>query len=134
MKIEIRKIPLEGFKVVESIEPKALDLETELVKFDGQIKLEAQISMITNTVTAEIELSADVMVSCSRCLGDIKQNINKSLRLSYSVEPGQLILDLSQDIREEIMLDYSLQPLCKPACKGLCPKCGGNLNESQCGC
>jgi uncharacterized protein len=27
-----------------------------------------------------------------------------------------------------------LQPLCRRECKGLCPQCGANLNEGECGC
>ena len=43
-------------------------------------------------------------------------------------------IDLDQDIREEIILDYPIKPLCRPDCKGLCPRCGKNLNEGGCSC
>ncbi len=134
MKIEVKKIPIEGLRIIENIEPKSLDLETELVKFQGPVKIEAHIYKITNAVTVDMNLSGVALVDCSRCLEEVKCNINKKLNLSYPVDPGQLILDLSDDIREEIMLDYSLQPLCKPACKGLCFKCGKNLNDGGCSC
>ena len=53
--------------------------------------------------------------------------------LSVNGERSRTI-DLDQDIREEIILDYPIKPLCNPDCKGLCPKCGKNLNEGGCNC
>jgi len=35
-------------------------------------------------------------------------------------------------VREYMLLEVPLNPLCKPDCKGLCPICGGNLNEEVC--
>jgi uncharacterized protein len=45
-----------------------------------------------------------------------------------------LAIDLNPDIREEIILVYPIKPLCSIDCKGLCPKCGKNLNEGKCNC
>jgi uncharacterized protein len=54
--------------------------------------------------------------------------------LNYSLDSSQQYLDLDQDIREEIILEYPLNPLCKADCKGLCPRCGKNLNQELCNC
>jgi len=35
-------------------------------------------------------------------------------------------------LREYLVLDIPSRPLCRPECKGLCPECGNNLNESTC--
>jgi uncharacterized protein len=43
-------------------------------------------------------------------------------------------LELLPAIREEVVLSQSLLALCKSECKGLCPQCGTNLNESSCQC
>lgn len=42
--------------------------------------------------------------------------------------------DLGAILREQIILGVPMQPLCKETCKGLCPKCGQNLNEGTCQC
>lgn len=45
---------------------------------------------------------------------------------------GQIdILPLVMDV---LSLSLSMKPLCRPDCKGLCPTCGCNLNESSCRC
>ncbi len=43
-------------------------------------------------------------------------------------------IDLSPAVREQILLSMPESPLCREDCKGLCPKCGKDLNESECGC
>ena len=37
--------------------------------------------------------------------------------------------DFENLIRDELTLQLSMIRLCKPSCKGLCQKCGVNLNE-----
>lgn len=43
-------------------------------------------------------------------------------------------LDLDELLREDILLELPSKYLCSEDCKGLCPKCGKNLNEGDCGC
>jgi uncharacterized protein len=43
-------------------------------------------------------------------------------------------LDLAEAIREEVVLAATQYVLCKPDCRGLCPQCGTDLNESTCEC
>jgi uncharacterized protein len=42
--------------------------------------------------------------------------------------------DLGEVIREQMVLDEPMKHLCSEDCKGLCQKCGKNLNEGTCGC
>ncbi len=44
------------------------------------------------------------------------------------------VIDLDPFVREQVVLSLPGYPLCMEACKGLCPLCGANLNESECGC
>ena len=43
-------------------------------------------------------------------------------------------LDLGEAVREELVLSVDPFVLCKPDCKGLCPKCGVNWNQQTCEC
>ena len=43
-------------------------------------------------------------------------------------------IDLSPAIREQILLSAPASPVCREDCKGLCPECGKDLNEGECGC
>lgn len=43
-------------------------------------------------------------------------------------------LDLSEVVRQGILLASPLHPLCRPDCRGLCPRCGADLNDGPCDC
>jgi uncharacterized protein len=43
-------------------------------------------------------------------------------------------LDLTLAVREQILLSLPAAPLCAEDCKGLCPECGKDLNDGECGC
>jgi len=44
------------------------------------------------------------------------------------------VIDLDPLVREQLLLALPRYPVCTESCKGLCPVCGQNLNERECGC
>jgi uncharacterized protein len=52
----------------------------------------------------------------------------------YPLEPEGEELDLSQAVREEVILAVNPYVECDPKCRGLCPRCGTNLNREVCAC
>lgn len=134
MNININQISSDGLNLQEKIEPAALDLDTDTVRFKEAINVTAGITKITNVVCVNLTLSGSMQMNCSRCLNGFEVDFKKDLRLDYLVDKSKPVIDLNPDIRQEVILDYSMKPLCNPDCKGLCPKCGKNLNEGDCGC
>lgn len=43
-------------------------------------------------------------------------------------------LSLEDVLREQVLLSLPARTLCKPDCKGLCPRCGENRNSNACTC
>ena len=43
-------------------------------------------------------------------------------------------LALEDVLREQVLLSLPVRTLCKPDCKGLCPRCGANRNLKPCSC
>ena len=43
-------------------------------------------------------------------------------------------LALEDVLREQVLLSLPARTLCQPDCKGLCPRCGQNRNETVCSC
>ena len=134
MRIDTRKIPDEGLTLSEEFSPAELDLDTEVIKLSGSIKAKAVISKSYDAIAVVLTLDAAMLVSCSRCLEEIDSAFHKQFELHYAVDKLDPVIDLDQDLREEIILSYPLNPLCDAGCKGLCPKCGHNLNEGGCNC
>lgn len=134
MKIDVNKIPIEGLTLVEELAPSKLDLDTDLIKFRAPVRIKADVSKITNAVTVRLALDALIRISCSRCLNEFEAGLKKDIELNYPVTKSVVSIDLNPDIREEVIVDYPMKPLCSLKCKGLCPKCGKNLNEGGCPC
>ena len=44
------------------------------------------------------------------------------------------VIELDPLVEEQIALALPPYPVCQDGCKGLCPVCGANLNEGECGC
>ena len=43
-------------------------------------------------------------------------------------------LELAPMLREQLILASPIHPLCREDCRGLCVRCGKDLNEGPCGC
>ena len=43
-------------------------------------------------------------------------------------------LDVDRLVYLEVLMSWPLKVLCKEDCKGICSRCGKNLNEGPCGC
>ncbi len=44
------------------------------------------------------------------------------------------VINLQPIVREQVLLSLPMNAVCKEDCRGLCTKCGQNLNEKECGC
>jgi uncharacterized protein len=51
--------------------------------------------------------------------------------IGYYQESGLLLEDV---VREQVLLSLPTRTLCTADCKGLCPRCGQNLNQAKCSC
>ena len=43
-------------------------------------------------------------------------------------------IDLREPLREQLLLHLPEYVACREECRGLCPHCGANRNETECGC
>lgn len=100
-----------------------------------------------DVVYIELQIDFDFFGFCDRCAEDFSKHY--SLELNRIVVPElesddvdydhyivveNNILDLDDLIYQEIQLFLPHKMLCRDDCKGLCTKCGKNLNVEQCDC
>ena len=104
--------------------------------------------VLTNTkkgILFEADGNTEAVYLCSRCLERVKVpiqfNINEMFYPSGSVENEKEAetfcddeMDLTDVIQRSILENLPMKVVCKEECKGLCPKCGKNLNEGDCDC
>ncbi|MCB1024394.1 MAG: DUF177 domain-containing protein, partial [Acidobacteria bacterium] len=137
-----------------SIKPENIEFESEFTKTEKEITFKGKLDNREAWALVEGEISADLELACSRCLGwvtkhfDIdfetafitaenfteEQEIELEVKgLEVSIFEGNKI-DLVEVAQEQILLSIPPQILCKEDCKGLCMKCGSNKNLDGCKC
>lgn len=99
-------------------------------------------------------LDGRIEVSCARCLEPVTIHIARAFDLLYrplaqekgsdevSINEAETEIsyysgegmELEDALREQVLLQVPLKVLCRPECKGLCPRCGVNRNLQTCQC
>ncbi len=105
---------------------------------EGIVYSEAGILHLRGTVTA------DMLCTCDRCgqeFESVKETVvNAVLAEEESEDNPEVFLltgyeiDLQELLSTCFVLDMETKFLCREDCKGLCPRCGRNLNLGPCGC
>ncbi|MDD5084880.1 MAG: DUF177 domain-containing protein [Candidatus Omnitrophica bacterium] len=134
MKIDISKLKDgESFDVEHSYDPKELNVVENDVLYASPLLLKGVVERFKDSILFRGELKAKVEMICARCLSAISKEIDETFDLFYPVKGGKTI-DTTDEIRETVILSYPVKFLCREDCKGLCPVCGNNLNETKCKC
>ena len=149
------KIPSELFALAESSRP-VLSAGPDDYAFAQPVAWEVDV---TNTGAAFLvsgQARGSAEVACSRCLEGVTYDLEGDIEGYFLIEgapdeeydddddvpgadefdvlPADHIIDLEPLIRAALIMDAPNMPLCRDDCAGLCPVCGANLNEGDCGC
>ncbi len=153
MLVEWSQIPPEGLDLEVREEPCWEGVEglwLSLAPVEAFFHLEREV----NGILASGTFSTTAVVLCSRCSERVSVPVADSFSILYTearevfrdeeveLSAAELDVDTMQDnrldltrlLRENVLLNLPLQPLCRADCRGLCPHCGVNLNESSCQC
>ncbi len=109
------------------------------------VTLNGTISNTSSLIRFEAEISFQFDALCDRCgkptVKTYKVDVSKSLATSIEGEDSDTILlvpDMKLDVDDflytEVVVNLPLKHLCSEDCRGICCKCGKNLNEGNCDC
>jgi uncharacterized protein len=91
--------------------------------------------VVSGRVVLRGKVGTPLALQCGRCAEFFSTWIADSDFLrDYPLREGQQELDVTEDLREAVLLHMPTYPICGDACRGLCPRCGRNLNEGPCAC
>ena len=133
MRISVSRVPFEGLRAETRYEPKALDVDRPDIRASQPVTVSSFIMKADDALVVEADIRGQLELACGRCLATFALPIHTTPTLTYQVEPADVV-DITDDVRQEILLTYPMIPLCSPGCKGLCRRCGQNLNEQRCVC
>lgn len=101
---------------------------------EGTITLTGEHSAVV-----EGEVVFNVKGECTRCLEQTQKVFTAEFYESVSPEEEVYpikndVVDLSKIVDDTVMMNMPITFLCSEDCKGICLKCGVNLNDSDCKC
>jgi len=162
MLIEIQELELHPVDFREEFSPGAIDLGEEVrqrtpLRSEGRADLVEEHHgkhKVVQDIRLKGKLDTSLEVACARCLEPVVQDVARDFDLLYrplgtdagheelSVTDAEAEIGYYQGegllledvLREQVLLAVPLKTVCRENCKGLCPHCGTNLNDSRCAC
>ena len=163
MEILIEQIPEDGLILKFEKSESAFPVLSEMVTngecdFKVPIRTALRALRIAEIVEIEGDVASTVWLPCSRCLKPVETSLNSHFSLTFMHQPAESEqedesrevelnademgmvyfqgdkISLIDTIQEQVLMEFPFRILCKHGCKGLCPNCGADLNETPCDC
>jgi uncharacterized protein len=109
-----------------------LDRTGEMVAVRGQIRSAARLECVRCLRSFDLPVATDLTVVANRAGGRGRPDADLEGDDMKFHDGRQL--DLRGEAREALLLELPITPHCRDDCRGLCPRCGADLNEGPCGC
>ncbi|MBE6982568.1 MAG: DUF177 domain-containing protein [Ruminococcaceae bacterium] len=114
---------------------------SEPVVAEGVVRNTAGVLVMTGTIRTRIH------GVCDRCAGEFSRDVELPVdvvlvqELANEENEDEWVFPLEGDtadlediVRNVFVLNMDSKLLCKPDCKGMCCRCGKNLNDGPCSC
>ena len=107
---------------------------------------DVQVTRVQGGFLVQGRLESQLSLECVRCLESfvfpVILELEETYRLSNAAAKAGVVytvgddgwIDLAPLVREQAWITIPMKPLCSPDCRGLCPRCGANLNLEECDC
>jgi uncharacterized protein len=162
MQFTVADLERESIQFSVALPPTAIDFGGEAEQV-GDLAAEGRAEVLhehrgPKEIVADIRLKGSFRgafeIPCARCVEPVQEALSGEFDLLFRpsgvdatgsehaistpeteigyYENGGLALE--DVLREQVLLSLPARTLCQPDCKGLCPRCGQNRNETACSC
>ena len=128
--------------VDEPVEGLALELAT--VPEDTPIEADLLLESVIEGILVSGPLRGAMRMSCARCLKTFERPFDVAVHELFIRDrhdegdeyplPDDGAIDIEPMVRDAVLLQMPFSPLCRPDCRGLCERCGGDRNLGECTC
>ncbi len=136
MQIEVSRVSDDGSTFEGEEDASILELvPADGVTPEGPVRYRLFVQFLKPQLIVSGAVEVALRGECSRC-GSFFSTLARdpAFLRDYLLQDGQRDVDVTPDLREAVLLNLPANPLCSDLCKGLCPRCGRNLNEELCEC
>ena len=146
--LDLVRLSREGSLRVEGrIPPDAPLWEDTGIRLTEPLRVDLRASEAqSGEIVVRGEMVCSLANECRRCLDPVGVTLREEVTLIFApldgaadgevrvLPTGAREVDLAEPIREEVILAAPAYVVCGPNCRGLCARCGADLNETTCEC
>jgi uncharacterized protein len=154
MNLDLTQFRQPETEVVRRYDPEEFEGRTSQFRVTAPVDLRFKVHKDKDRFRLVGVVQTVLELTCSRCLEPFPLPVDCGFDIRYlpqsentgaderEIEADDLSdafyrderIDLRQLMDEQFYLSLPMKPLHSPDCKGLCPNCGANLNETSCNC
>ncbi len=154
MLITLQELELHRVVITKKYDPGEIDYHGTDFRQVGPMHLDAVAELAGAEIHVRGRVSGKVESICDRCLGAVTLPIRDEFDLIYrpmetiareeevEISPDELEvgfftgdgIDTADIVAEQVILAMPMKVVCGEECRGLCPVCGVNRNQRECGC
>ena len=138
------KNPGQSYPFEAGLELEPMEVLSDPVHFTD-IRVEGEyLCAGNNRISLKAEVKATADTRCSRCLEPVSLPVAAEIDVAFDRQPDPddpdlysfeaSTIELTDAVRDALLLELPMRILCSQDCKGLCSKCGVNLNKGTCTC
>ena len=138
---DLLRLPAQRKKVSVAVPIGALQLTDSRLHGDDSVQVEMWLDSMTDGITVRGTVTTPWHSECRRCLAPVESDMTSEVAELFHQHPANEDIwpirhdqaDLEPLVIEAVMLELPLAPLCRADCAGLCPTCGADRNDVDCG-
>ena len=157
MFLSVKEMELRKVRFDETFEPGQIDFTSEELTQASPLAAKGTAELLAHSggqMRIQGQIQVEMTAQCDRCLGSARFNLDSGFDLFYrpasqlpaeeevAIDEGEAEIGFYEDggleledvLREQVLLALPMQRVCSDVCKGICPACGKNRNETECDC
>ena len=157
MFLSIKEMELRKIRFDETFQTGEIDFSGEELAQVSPLRAQGSAELLPHTgneMRVKGQYTVELASECDRCLGRARFPLDAGFDLFYrpmsviareeevEIDEGEAEIGFYEDggielediLREQVLLALPMQRVCSAACKGICPVCGRNRNETECDC
>lgn len=157
MFLSVKEMELRKVRFDETFEAGRIEFIGEALEQVAPLVAKGVAELLAHTegeVRIQGRYTVEMAAQCDRCLGGARFALDSGFDLFYrpasaipreeevEIDEGEAEIgfyegdgmELEDILREQVVLALPMQRVCSDVCKGICPVCGRNRNETECSC
>lgn len=157
MFLSVKEMELRKIRFDETFQPGQIDFTGENIEQGSPLHAVGEAELLAHSggeLRIQGRYTVEMASLCDRCLTSARFPLDLGFDLFYrpasfiareeevEIDEGEAEIgfyehggiQLEDILREQVLLALPMQRVCSEACKGICPVCGRNRNETACDC